>query len=406
VKSTLEPKAKVGATSGYRDVKINAQHASGHLVEIQLHILVFYVIKQEFGHKIYEWSRKFAVAGVTSADDVLSELSPKLLKDMYLSAELELTHHLEKHNASPRRTEILPNRAIQKQMTVFECLRLSRHDRDKLIEHGHGLLDLVNKGLEDPLLEREILLMIGKAHNCTLPEGSEHVDLLKRACQCVTDKIDETDWSTADKLFLAICNAALGNAAWGKANDDAIECFSKALELFLNCGLESKHPQVAKTKKNLGAILLTVGQAQKGFEMLMSAEAAFTEIFGSRDHRTSQALLELGIGFGTESLKPGVASADEMWLKSIWYFSRCLTSRRFCFGEHDERVGNTYWEMAILKDRHGDEASALQDFNSCVFIWHQSGTLDKKKKQLGDEFKAFADKLNKTPLSVAPHKAH
>lgn len=64
---------------GYRDVKANVRHvATGHVVEIQLHLESFYDIKKKGGHKHYTFSRTLKVDGVTNAVSILAGCSRKL----------------------------------------------------------------------------------------------------------------------------------------------------------------------------------------------------------------------------------------------------------------------------------------------------------------------------------------
>eukprot|EP00746_Dinoflagellata_sp_MGD_P066912 gnl/MRDRNA2_/MRDRNA2_27658_c0_seq1.p1 gnl/MRDRNA2_/MRDRNA2_27658_c0~~gnl/MRDRNA2_/MRDRNA2_27658_c0_seq1.p1 ORF type:complete len:1580 (+),score=300.65 gnl/MRDRNA2_/MRDRNA2_27658_c0_seq1:113-4741(+) len=77
VTSGLAHDAKICvANAGYRDVKINAVHKeTGHVVEIQVHILNFYVLKQEFYDKNQLWARQLSAEGIVFADDILDSAS-------------------------------------------------------------------------------------------------------------------------------------------------------------------------------------------------------------------------------------------------------------------------------------------------------------------------------------------
>lgn len=215
----------------------------------------------------------------------------------------------------------------------------------------------------------ETLLMIGKAHGCVDAETQEA--LLEKATRTVMDRGMGPD-STVSQLLVARCKCAIGNLYWGKP--ECIGFFKDAVAFFQACGLPDRHPMVAKTNKNLGAALVVGGDVEEGRLHLESAEAAYTELYGSFDHRTATTLIELGIAF---------RASDKV--KSLWYLERCLTSRRLRFGEHDERVGNVYFEMALVKLHHKDTKGALEDFMCAVDILDSDG-VKKKREREGQKF--------------------
>lgn len=388
VKSGFDPGKGVATTGGYRDVKLFARHNDSKVVvEFQLHILMFYVIKHDKGHVLYEWAREFTIQGITTTEDILSELSPVLLKEMATMAKIDVEKSVRQSGAYSRKT-------LCKRMTLFECLKLSR-SKEELKEQGLLLLQAIGEddtdtqGLSkaiDNLLKREVLLMLGSAHFSQYLPSFSHKDLVKKAAKYV-ETIPVYMHSTSDKLFLARCKNVLGNLTWGKDHDnkECIQHFSDAVSLFVDCGLPDKHPVVSKALKNLGSALVRCKKVDEGLLHLQKAEASYTELYGPRDHRTSAALLELGIAHTEKSL-----------VRAAWYLHRCLTARRLCFGERDERVGNVYFEMALAKLHHKDIGGALEDFESCEQIWHHAGVWQKKKEQEEARYqllsKAKADK--------------
>lgn len=57
---------------GYRDIKVNIRYIPlGHLIECQLHLKPYLELKQNGGHKHYEFARQQKVDGITSATQIL-----------------------------------------------------------------------------------------------------------------------------------------------------------------------------------------------------------------------------------------------------------------------------------------------------------------------------------------------
>merc|ERR1711871_1082785 len=141
--------------------------------------------------------------------------------------------------------------------------------------------------------------------------------------------------------------------------------------------------QSLRRRGKIWARLSLLGNLKDGIDQLLKSENAFLRFFGAQDQRTSQAHLELGIAFKKKAntLTELSEQRQEALLKSLWYFERCLNARRLCFGEHDERVANVYFEMADVKEQQQDIAGAIQDLDICVFIWQKTGKLQKLKKQ-------------------------
>lgn len=401
VKSAFTRSACVGQTGGYRDVKVNARHKkSGFIVEIQLHILIFYMIKQEGGHRAYEWSRTFAVGGITSAEDILGEVSLELLTSMMEIAHTELEGAV---NTRASRKE------VKKRMTLFECARLARA-ADTINEQGWKLLEYVGESkpgssvplheckITDEMLKRDVMLKVAKAPKFNI--DSEHRrELLQKAIRIVEE--DEKEWiSTADKLFLAECKCAVALAEWGMDRwDVVIQNLEKAIQLFAGpdgCGLGQKHPAVARARMYLGSALVASGNPQNGLQYLHLAEKALMHWYGKLDHRTSDVFLEISTALKAEALQPQLSHAhrNEALLKSIVYLERCLHARSSCFGEADMRVGNVYLHMADAKETRGDRKGALVDFAKCMEIWETSGKIQKKYLHTEDEQEMYSKLLS------------
>eukprot|EP00746_Dinoflagellata_sp_MGD_P026392 gnl/MRDRNA2_/MRDRNA2_162207_c0_seq1.p1 gnl/MRDRNA2_/MRDRNA2_162207_c0~~gnl/MRDRNA2_/MRDRNA2_162207_c0_seq1.p1 ORF type:complete len:816 (+),score=176.27 gnl/MRDRNA2_/MRDRNA2_162207_c0_seq1:361-2448(+) len=378
VKSGFDPNSRLATIGGYRDVKINARcKENGHIIEIQLNVAMFYLIKQESGHKIYEWSRKFDVQGITSAEDVLNELTPRLLKEMAQVAK----ENLEK---SVRSSGMWSKISLHKRMTVFECLRLSGLSQNELAEHADILLNAVGEGEDianaihcgDRLFHRDVVLLVGRAYDCKLPAGVTNRSLLEKALHQVVkhrQKVPKEQRFITGSLFLAQCKAALANAVWAGTGCDreVIQYFQDVVDIYIECGLAQRHPAVIKAKKNLGSALVCRDELQAGINCLLEAQAAMKTLYSFRNHRTAAVLVELGIAFRKSSARQG--GVNELRLKALWYLVKGLAGRRACFGEEDELVGNVYFEMALLKADHADFHGAVQDLHSCVSIWTKAG---------------------------------
>ncbi len=68
VKSAFDPSSFALGSGGYRDCKLNVKHKeSGHIFEVQLHLLIYHSLNRERGYKLYQWARQFSV-GVKGQD--------------------------------------------------------------------------------------------------------------------------------------------------------------------------------------------------------------------------------------------------------------------------------------------------------------------------------------------------
>ena len=76
-------KAENFLVGGYRDIKLNIRYKpNGHIIEVQLRLYPYLELKDNGGHKHYEFARTLKVSGVTEAVQILD---PKLLKRGYIS---------------------------------------------------------------------------------------------------------------------------------------------------------------------------------------------------------------------------------------------------------------------------------------------------------------------------------
>jgi hypothetical protein len=54
---------------------------AGHLCELQLHLKKFYEIKNDRGHKLYEWAREFTFAGINNPKQIV-KFTPEALQGL------------------------------------------------------------------------------------------------------------------------------------------------------------------------------------------------------------------------------------------------------------------------------------------------------------------------------------
>jgi len=257
--------------------------------------------------------------------------------------------------------------------------------KNELAEHGHILLNAVGEGdntansthSNDRHFHRNVMLMIGRAHSCELPAGVMHEKLLGKVVEMIEA---QSKRGVSCNIVLAQCKTSLANIVWGSKGCEkkVIDYTHEAIEIYKECGLPSDHPVVLKTKKNLGSAWARMGDLKAAIQVLLEAQVGMDKLFGFRDHRTAQILLELGIAFRKQSkLQSGV---NELRLKSLWYLSHALSARRAAFGEEDERVANVFFEMALVKAEHQEYSGSMQDFETCMAIWRKAGVWVKKTK--------------------------
>eukprot|EP00746_Dinoflagellata_sp_MGD_P001633 gnl/MRDRNA2_/MRDRNA2_103086_c0_seq1.p1 gnl/MRDRNA2_/MRDRNA2_103086_c0~~gnl/MRDRNA2_/MRDRNA2_103086_c0_seq1.p1 ORF type:complete len:1000 (+),score=198.51 gnl/MRDRNA2_/MRDRNA2_103086_c0_seq1:91-3090(+) len=407
VKSAFASDANVGQTGGYRDIKVNARHkGSGLIIEIQMHILVFYMIKQEGGHKLYEWSRNFNIGGITSAEDVLGEVSLDLLSNMMEIAEIELEHAIQQNAI---------RKEVKKRMTLFECARLARV-ADTINEQGWKLLEYIGESkagssyppekckVIDQMEKRDIMLKVAKAPKFNISRNHRQ-ELLQKAMQTVEEDEKAGKWiSTNDKLFLAECKCAMALSTWGMDEwDIVIPNLEETIDLYAKpsgCGLGYKHPAVARAMMYLGSAFVACGKVQAGIEHLRTAEASMVHWYGELDYRTSDVFLEMSAALKSEFLQMQHSPAHrvEAYQKSVSYLERCLLACKSCFGQADMRVGNVYLHLADIKETRGDREGAIADFSKCVEIWEISGKLHMTYLHTEDEKQKYGRLLSVTKM--------
>jgi hypothetical protein len=82
---------------GYRDIKVNVRYIeTGHLIEIQLHLKPYLQLKQQGGHKHYEFARQQKVEGITEATQILDMDLLSNVFDVGLEALSEAENSMQK----------------------------------------------------------------------------------------------------------------------------------------------------------------------------------------------------------------------------------------------------------------------------------------------------------------------
>ena len=215
---------------GYRDVKLNVSLSTGLVVEIQLHLKQFNVLKKNGGHEAYCWARTKKVS-----DEVIPEqhcMQPlKLTREFYWLYLFSREHNIEAVYAEMRTSDhtlfhnfeaiwghrLLIKRMIEhrgfKKSKIRECVdQFRQRCRDLGFGDNHPAtisLDHAFAGtLEDPVerveelrdvLRRYEKECLGKLHPTTIEVFKELTDGLEKMGH----------WSEAEKLWIGLINDCL-----------------------------------------------------------------------------------------------------------------------------------------------------------------------------------------------------
>jgi len=373
VKSAFDKNSSFAVrTGGYRDCKLNVQHiASGHLFEVQLHILGFYSLKKEGGHALYKWARQFSVEGITSASDVFGKLNKSLLQEMIVITQEDLTNALAEFGEDS--IEVMELRK-----TVAQ-LALTADDQKLLHEHVGSLLKQADKRIIGAVTHDLADIYLLGATSRIFPID-ESLQLAKKATALIDDmEAKGVELGEGEILFLGKCHAVLGDQLRRKADlKPASQHFRKAISSY-RAAVGEEHPATLTYIRDLAAILVEIGDDLDEALELLHRVLKCTDVPG----KASRVEMELGNAYEKKG----------DYDKAAEHLKRSLATRISDLGSTHIAVANAYLPLGRCQAASGKKDEARQSLRSAFNIYEPL-LKEAKEDVRGDFLKKSFNEVN------------
>jgi len=165
-------------------------------------------------------------------------------------------------------------------------------------------------------------------------------------------------------IFLGTCHGALGSMLWRKKELQKAQAeYKEAVRRFKDI-VRPQHPTLIGFKRNLGAILVSLGQVDDGLVFLHEAEELTT-------HATQISRINMELGKAYEEKKD--------YVKACRHLSKTLEMRISDFGDNHIAVANAYLPLGRCKKEAGEDEDALK------FLRLALGIYEPKMKNAGSD---------------------
>ena len=339
----------LAVTPGCRDVKLNVRHKfNGHIFEVQMQLLSFYLIKRESGHALYTWSRTLDLSCIVVPSDIMGTTSKERVKDML---------HIAGRRCEEARRES-GDRSLKAMTSKIHLAKIANiaSDREIVKQTTLSLVEDLNhlqSASNSDIIE---ILLLAASTQCF--DSAKTLNFCEQAVEKMKASLSEAEeeWDTTDVIMMARIREIMAfHAKLSAKTRDALDHYLVVYDVFQRL-LSIDHPKMMGVKTEIGVCQIELGNREAGKQLLH-------EVFDTCTHEVKKSKACFALGWAYE--------LEKNWFQALKFYTLSFNNRVQDLGKTHPAAGTALLAVGRCHLGAGDVAKARHDFQQAMDIFGQ-----------------------------------